>query len=169
MATAEKIKVLTAQQIEQKIQRIAHEIYENYHQEKKIVLVGIAHRGYEFANRLKDILSQIAEFEITFGQMTIDKDAPLDHPIHTDLDDETWVNQPVLLVDDVLNSGHTLAYAVRHILGFPVKSLKTVILVNREHHRYPVTADFVGLNLATTMQEHISVDFSKKSEGVYLL
>jgi pyrimidine operon attenuation protein/uracil phosphoribosyltransferase len=60
-------------------------------------------------------------------------------------------------------------YAVKLFLSKPLKKLSTVVLVDRSHTNYPVTADFVGLRLSTTLQEHIEADFSKKGkEAVYL-
>ena len=74
----------------------------------------------------------------------------------------------MLLVDDVLNSGKTLIYGAKYLLDYPLKSLKTVILVNRRHRLYPIRADYVGLTLSTTMQEHIEVRFEGKEAEVYL-
>jgi pyrimidine operon attenuation protein/uracil phosphoribosyltransferase len=55
-------------------------------------------------------------------------------------------------------------------LDKPVKKINTVVLVDRSHTRFPVKADYVGLSLSTTLQEHIEADFSKKEkEAVYLI
>ena len=79
-------------------------------------------------------------------------------------------NKSVILVDDVLNSGKTLIYAVKLFLHKPVKQLSTLVLVDRSHTRFPVKADFVGLSLSTTLQERIDTDFTKKGkEAVYLV
>ena len=61
-------------------------------------------------------------------------------------------------------------YAVKLFLDKPVKKINTVILVDRSHTRFPVKADYVGLTLSTSLQEHIEADFSKKEkEVVYLI
>ena len=87
----------------------------------------------------------------------------------TDFTDKDYKNKTVILVDDVLNSGKTLIYAVQLFLNQPIKKLHTVVLVDRSHTQYPVKADFVGLSLSTTLQEHIIADFSvKEKETVYL-
>ncbi len=167
MATQNRNKILEHSEIQAKIERIAHEINENYFEEKKVILVGITGRGFDFAKRLNLILSKVASFKIELLEIKLDKDEPLNHTI--EIDSKTkFKNSAVLLVDDVLNSGKTLAYAASYLLNKAPRSLRTVILVNREHHRYPVTADFVGLSLATTMNEHISVEFGK-ADGVYLV
>ena len=76
----------------------------------------------------------------------------------------------VVVVDDVLESGRTMMYGIDPFLKFSVKRLTTVVLVDRDHHSYPIRADFVGVSLATTMQEHISVELNGgKNDAVYLL
>ncbi|MBD80028.1 MAG: phosphoribosyltransferase [Crocinitomicaceae bacterium] len=166
MTSVDRNKILEHTEIQAKVERIAHEIHENYFQEKKIILVGILGRGYEFATRLHKILKEIADFDIELLEIILNKDEPLSNDITIDKN-TTFKNKSVLLVDDVLNSGKTLAYAASYLLNQAPKSLKTVILVNRKHIRYPVTADFVGLSLATTMNEHIAVEFGKK-DAVFL-
>jgi pyrimidine operon attenuation protein/uracil phosphoribosyltransferase len=78
------------------------------------------------------------------------------------------MKKTIFLLDDVLNTGSTLMFAANFLIQFPIKGLRTVILVNRKHRLFPIRADFVGLSLATTLKEHISVDFSDKNNGVYL-
>ena len=100
-------------------------------------------------------------------QIDLDKDNPINNDI-TLKHPESIKNRAVILVDDVLNSGRTLAYAAAYLLQLDPKMIKTAILVNREHHRFPITADFVGISLATTLKEHIQVELGR-SDGVYLV
>ena len=74
----------------------------------------------------------------------------------------------LVLVDDVLNSGATLIYAVKHFLNTEIKQFKTAVLINRNHKKYPVKADFKGISLSTSLQEHIEVRFEKDNDAVYL-
>ena len=76
-------------------------------------------------------------------------------------------NKIVILVDDVLNSGRTLIHATQAILETEVKGLQTVCLVDRKHRKFPIRADYVGLTLSTTLQEHITVEFNENDQ-VYL-
>ena len=59
-------------------------------------------------------------------------------------------NNSVVVVDDVLNTGKTLIYAVSYFLQAPVKSIKTAVMVNRNHKKFPIKADFKGISLSTT-------------------
>lgn len=165
-----KVKILNTLQIQQKINRIAFEIYENNFSEKEIVVVGIDGNGYKFAGILVAKLKEISKIKITFSKLVINKQKPWDNEVSLDLDHKKVANKTIILVDDVLNSGKTLMYAVKLFLNQPLKKLNTVVLVDRSHTNFPVKADFVGLRLSTTLQNHIEADFGKSGkEAVYLV
>jgi pyrimidine operon attenuation protein/uracil phosphoribosyltransferase len=164
-----KVKILDKVQIHQKLNRLAYEVYENNFSEKNILIVGIDGNGYKVASLLADRLKEISKIKIQLGKIKINKDQPWEGEPQIDFEEKDFVNKTTILVDDVLNSGKTLIYAVKLFLDKPVKKLNTVVLVDRSHTRFPVKADFVGLTLSTTLQEHIEADFSKKgNEAVYL-
>ena len=100
--------------------------------------------------------------------MKLDKDNPYKKKAILDTDIINCSDKVVILCDDVLNSGKTLMYASKHFLDVPLKSLSIVVLVNRDHNRYPIKANYVGLSLATTLQEYIQVSLAKTNQGVYL-
>ena len=56
--------ILTHEQIQHKIKRIAYQIYETNVNEKEIVIAGIAENGYIFAQRLKTILEDISDINV---------------------------------------------------------------------------------------------------------
>lgn len=151
--------------MEQKIHRMAWELYEQNHAEKNIIIAGIAKRGYVLAERIAEILAEISSIEVKLVAVRLNKDNPLSTPIEVENID--FSNQTVVLVDDVLKSGKTLMYGAQHFMQQPLKKLTTAILIDRNYKRYPIKADVVGLSLSTTMQEHVSVELGKK-EAVYL-
>jgi len=165
--TEERLLVLNETQIKQKIQRIAHEIHENYYKEKELIIVGIKPSGLVIAKRLKKHLESISEISITLHSVSLNKDKPASEPIIFSGNDSSLKNKSVVLVDDVLNSGRTLIHVVKFLLDHPIKNMKTVVLVDRFHRKFPVRADIVGLTLSTNLKEHVSVDFNKP-ETVYL-
>ena len=81
--------------------------------------------------------------------------------IKTSLTPDDYRNKSVLLVDDVLHSGTTLIYGVKHFLDVPLKQFKTAVLVDRNHKKYPVKADFKGISLSTSLSENVEVIFEK--------
>ena len=166
----DKVKILDTLQIKQKLNRLAFEVYENNFSEKELLIVGIEGNGYKVAKQLSEKLKEISPIKITLGNIKLNKDKPWVGEPSTDFEEKAFVNKTIILVDDVLNSGKTLMYAVKLFLDKPVKKINTVILVDRSHTRFPVKADYVGLTLSTTLQEHIEADFSNKNkEAVYLI
>jgi pyrimidine operon attenuation protein/uracil phosphoribosyltransferase len=160
--------ILSHQQIQHKIRRIAYQILESNVSEEEIILAGITGGGMEFAKRLAKVLSDISDATITLGEVSMDKKNPLQSGVTTNLSPETYTNKPLILVDDVLNSGSTLIYGVHHFLQVPLLRLKTAVLVNRNHKKYPVKADFKGISLSTSLHEHVEVVFSEGNDTVLL-
>ncbi|MDT3403338.1 phosphoribosyltransferase family protein [Mucilaginibacter terrae] len=90
---------------------------------------------------------------------------------------QTWMlilifapNKVVILVDDVLNSGKTLAYGFGVFLDVPLKKLRTVVLVDRNHKNFPVSTDYAGVALSTVIKQHVYVSLSEtgQDDAVYL-
>lgn len=159
--------ILTQQEIEHKTKRIAYQIYETFVDEKEIVIAGIASNGYIFAEKLAKMVDEISDLKVTLCEVKINKQNPIEEVI-TSIPAEEYANKALVLVDDVLNSGTTLIYGVKHFLHVPLKKFKTAVLVDRNHKQYPVKADFKGLSLSTSLQEHIHVVFNDNEEYAYL-
>jgi len=159
--------ILTNEEITFKIRRIAYQIYENNIDESEIIIAGISDNGFYLAKKLKNIIEKISEMKVKLCEVKINKKNPLDEII-TSIKPEIYKNKSLVLVDDVLNTGTTLMYAVKHFLDVPLKQFNTAVLVNRNHKKYPVKADFKGLSLSTSLQEHITFEVSKKGAEVYL-
>ena len=95
-------------------------------------------------------------------QVKLDKKNPL-NAVDCSIELKTIENQSVVIVDDVLNTGSTLMYAVKYFLDVPLKRLRTAVLVNRNHKKYPIKGDYKGISLSTTLNEHIEVRFDGKT------
>ncbi|CAH8288761.1 pyrimidine operon attenuation protein/uracil phosphoribosyltransferase [Mariniflexile fucanivorans] len=159
--------ILNHDEITHKIRRIAFQIYENNVNEKEVVLAGIDSNGYIFAKKLKTVLQKISDINPVLCKVSIDKKNP-HSPIKTSIPVEDYENKSLVLVDDVLNSGTTLIYGVKHFLDVPLKQFKTAVLVNRNHKKYPVKADFKGISLSTSLHEHVTVVLEGKNFEVSL-
>jgi len=163
-----KTIVLTPDQIKQRVNRIAHQIYENNYSEKTIVIAGIQGRGFLLAQWITKILKDISSIKVNLGELSINKEMPLSKPIKFSIEEKDLKNKVVIVVDDVVNSGRTLIYGANYFLKFRVKKLRTVVMVDRSHNTFPIRADFVGISLSTTLQEHVSVELEKGKATVYL-
>ncbi|MCF8463281.1 MAG: phosphoribosyltransferase [Flavobacteriales bacterium] len=152
-----KTVVLNATQVNQKIDRLAFQIHENTYNEKEIIIAGIAGNGFKLAELLAERLANFSDVQVTLVPVNVNKEDPLAINASVELEKADAEDKVVILVDDVLNSGKTLIYGIRHFLQVRLKALRTVALIDRDHKRFPVKADYVGLVLSTTLQEHIRV------------
>ena len=166
---AKKNQILTHEQIVQKIRRIAYEITERNYTAKEINLVGIVGTGFLFAELLSIEISKIDKLKVSVSKLSLDKKNNVQSEIELEKEINSFKDSVVILVDDVLNSGRTMAYCLKPFLNIKVKNVQTAVLVDRDHKDFPIKADYVGYALSTTLKEHIEVDFEdKNSLGVYL-
>jgi pyrimidine operon attenuation protein/uracil phosphoribosyltransferase len=156
--------ILSNQEIEHTIKRIAYQIYETFIDEEEIIIAGIATNGFIFAKKIADSLNTISPLKVSLCEVQIDKNKP-ESEIKTSLTKEQYSNKGLVLVDDVLNSGTTLIYAVRHFLDVPLKKFKTAVLVDRNHKKYPVKADFKGISLSTSSLDNVKVVFNANGQN----
>jgi pyrimidine operon attenuation protein/uracil phosphoribosyltransferase len=166
MQEKERKGILTATGAEQKLKRLAYEIAEHNADEKELVLAGIAGNGELLAAKLQDVLKTIMKVPVLLLTISINKKNPLDARFQegTDLNEKV-----VIVVDDVSNTGRTLLYALKPVLSFLPRKIQSLVLVERSHKLYAIQPDFVGLSLATTMQEHIVVEMKgKEIAGAFL-
>lgn len=162
-------KILNQLQIDQKITRIAHEIIENTTDVDSIFIAGICGNGVLIANKVGEIIKQNSNLTCTIFEINLDKENPLSAEISSSIDIQLIKNAYVILIDDVVNSGKTMQYALTKILEQNTKNIKTVALVDRTHRRFPIKCDFVGLTLSTTLQNRVEIELSDKESYAYLV
>jgi len=163
----DKKKILDYPQIKKKIRRISLQIIESNINEDEIIIAGIENNGYLIAEKICDEIKKLSKKNITLCNIIIDKKNPRNEII-VSLDSDNYENKSIIVVDDVLNSGSTLMYAVKYFLETKIKKLKTAVLVDRNHKKYPIKADFKGLSLSTSIQNHVEVLIDKNGITAFL-
>jgi pyrimidine operon attenuation protein / uracil phosphoribosyltransferase len=164
--TTEKNYILSADVAEKKLRRMAYEILENNIGESHVILAGIRQNGYVMARKLMALLKEISDKSIQLIGLSLDKKHPSTIAIDTLVD---FNDKVVIIVDDVTNSGKTLLYALKPFLQHYPKKIQILVMVERSYKKYPVQADYVGLSLSTTLQEHIYVEVEgDRITGAYL-
>lgn len=168
-----ELQILNHKKIRAKANRIAVEILErNIEAERPLYLLGINNNGYEFAKLLQSILKKRKLIEVNLHHLKVDAAQPNATAIELDVDIQTLEGQSIIIVDDVANTGRTLFYAAKPLLDILPAKIECAVLVNRKHKSFPVRPDYVGMSLATTLQEHIEVrllDKDKSEHAVYLV
>tara|TARA_A100001035_G_C27466855_1_gene357085 strand:- start:45 stop:542 length:498 start_codon:yes stop_codon:yes gene_type:complete len=162
-----RLKILNKQQIEQKLTRIAWQIYESNYKESLIVLAGISGNGFIIAKRLVPIIEKISKLKVLLSEIKINKKEPFSSAIHLSIIEEEYTDRVIVMVDDVVNSGKTMIYGVKHFLNAPVKKITTTALINRKHLRFPIRTDFAGIVLSTSIKDHVAVELGD-DDGVYI-
>lgn len=158
--------ILTQEVTHKKLRRMAYEILENNIDEQEIILAGIAENGVVVAKIIQHILEEISSIKIKLITLRLDKKKPGDVLLDAVID---FSDKVIIVVDDVSNSGKTLLYALKPFLDFHPKRIRTMVLVERSHTSFPVRPDYVGLSIATTIQEHIFVEVKgDKLIGAYM-
>ena len=165
MATDKKY-ILSKEVVEKKLRRMAFEILENNIDEKEIILAGIRESGSVVAKVIQQMLGEISSIKTEFITITLDKKEPTDVSLSRSIELNGKV---IILIDDVSNSGKTLLYALKPFIEFHPKKIQILVLVERTHTSFPVRPDYVGLSIATTLEEHIFVEVKgTEITGAYL-
>lgn len=159
------MQILTRKQIEQKINRLAIEIVENNFDAKEIVLAGINNNGLKFAKLIEKQLQMITDRKITLVNLKLNPAAPLSAEIDLNVESKSLKNKPVIIVDDVANTGRTIFFAFKPFLEVLPRKIEVAVLVDRKHKSFPVKVDYVGLSLATTMKDNIEVTLTPISKA----
>ena len=162
-----KNKILNADQIKKIVKRIAYQIQENNLEYSEIILIGVYNNGYMLAKIIEKELKQISKSSIELISIKINKENPLDK-IDLDYKKEYLKNKSIVLIDDVLHTGRTLIYCVKHLLDMSPGNFNTVVLVDRNHKKFPIKVDFKGISLSTSMSEHVDVVFEKNESYVVI-
>jgi pyrimidine operon attenuation protein/uracil phosphoribosyltransferase len=160
--------ILDNESVNKKIDRITHQIIEENFNEKELIIIGVSKNGFLIAEKITKLLNQLNKsLKVDLTELYINKTKPLKESIEIK-PNLSCENKKVILIDDVLNSGRTLMHAAAYVINLGIKKMNTIVLVDRRHRLFPIKADWVGLTLSTTIQEHIRVDFKKGNILVYL-
>jgi pyrimidine operon attenuation protein/uracil phosphoribosyltransferase len=162
----DKNYILSPEVAAKKLRRMAFEILENNFGETGFILAGIRESGTVIARTIQTLLKEISGLDAELITVNLDKKNPAEVTLSRPVNRQ----QPVIiLIDDVSNSGKTLLYAIKPFLDLNPKKIQTLVLVERSHNTFPVKPDYVGLSVATTIQEHIYVEVDKDQvKGAWL-
>lgn len=152
--------ILEHAEIERKIVRLAYQILEQTTEQKRLFIGGIQGNGFILAKLLQEIIEQHGSCEVLVFEIQLNKEEPWSEPIQLSIDDRELKNGYIVLVDDVINSGKTMQYALIKFLQQATHAIKVLTLVDRQHRRFPIKADFVGLSLSTTLKNRVEIDLS---------
>ena len=150
-----KTEVLDQDQILRICNRFAFQILENSIDHDVIHIIGIKEKGFDIAKIVERELKSITKKNISLSSIKIDKKNPKDS-ILSDSNLNKNVDT-IFLIDDVLNTGKTLIYSISFLLKFNFKSIKTLVLIDRNHKQFPIKVDYKGISLSTNINDNIKL------------
>ena len=159
--------ILDQDQINKIVKRIAYQIHETNNKESHVFLIGIHKNGFLLAQLINEELKLISNSIIELCSIKINKKDPKNNS-HCDIDLSKMKNKSVVLIDDVLNSGKTLIYAVKYILDVPLSKFNTSVLIDRNHKKFPIKIDFKGISLSTSIEENVNVVFENNKSYAFI-
>ena len=147
-----------------KIQRISLEILEDNIDEKKIIFFGISDNGKIITKRIITCINKISKIGLDLVSVNINNINNIKFDKNFDADKKSLV-----IVSDVSHSSKTLQHVISKLINFNPSKIKTAVIVNRDHSLFPVKINFSGLNLSTSVNEHVDVEVNEDNEfTVYL-
>lgn len=150
--------ILTHEQIVRTITRLAYQIYEQHVGSEEIIIAGIKEQGYFLAEKIAKELSDISDLKVELAAISIVKTDPTEETTKISIDASTINGKSVVVIDDVLNTARTMVYAIYPFFKAKAATISTMVLADRNHKKFPVSADFTGISLATTLQQHITFE-----------
>lgn len=163
------MKILSKEQISQKIRRLAIEILEHNYDAKEIYLAGINNNGMGFAKLIMKEISGLSDLKIHLISIKLNPAKPISEPVTLSIDPAELKNKVIIIVDDVANTGRTIFYSYKAFMEVVPKKMEVAVLIDRKHKSFPVKVDYLGLSLATTLKNNIDVRIqNKKEQAVYL-
>ena len=158
--------ILDCFDVENKIKRISLEVVEDNIDQEKLIFFGVSKNGKIIAKKIIDFINQNSKIESELVGVEIhsnsNKSVKYDKEFKAN-------NLSLVVVSDVSQSAKTLQLIISNLMSKNPFKIKTAVMVNRDHSLFPVKINFSGLNLSTSMNEHVNVEVDKNGEfTVYL-
>lgn len=163
---SENVNILDNKTVQQKLLRMAYEIWEKHVESGHVYICGIEGPGTNIAKILFQTLKEISTLDIHFVNVIVDKKNPLGN---INLDTKIPTNANIILVDDVANTGRILFHTIAILAELKPKKVEIAVLVNRMHKAFPIQPNYIGQNMSTTLQDHIFVEQDQNGKFVVYL
>ena len=172
--------LLTSNEVNIILHRLACQLIENHHDFSQTVLVGIQPRGIFLAERLKKIVQQdynIQQIALGYLDITFFRDdfRRTDKPLEANQTKIDFVveNKKVIFIDDVLYTGRSIRAALTAIQSFGRPSgIELLTLIDRRFSRdLPIQPDYRGRQVDAINDEKVKVTWAEQGgeDGVFLI
>lgn len=155
--------LITEEQIENKCAELGQIVNEHYKDAKEpLVLIALLKGSVPFLARLIKYINLDIEFDFMDVSSYAGTETTRDIRILKDLDRSiNGIN--ILLVEDIVDTGHTLKAITKLLLNKGANDIKTISLLDKPSRReVEVYADFVGFEIPNEFVIGFGLDFDEK-------
>lgn len=146
MTDARPETLISAADIRNRVAELAAEIDRDYEQADEIIVLGVLRGAYIFMADLSRALT--VPRRIDFIALSSYEKASSTGGVRLIMDTRVpLAGRHVLVVEDILDSGRTLAYLMRLFQARGPASLRSCVLVRKPDHVEPVEVDYVGFDI----------------------
>ena len=158
--------ILDCFDVENKIKRISLEVIEDNIDQEKLIFFGVSKNGRIIAKKIIDFINQNSKIESELVGVEINSNSKRSLAFDKEFKADSL---SLVIVSDVSQSARTLQLIISNLMLENPFKIKTAVMVNRDHSLFPVKINFSGLNLSTSVNEHVDVEVNKDEEfTVYL-
>lgn len=155
-------KLISKKKIVRRISGLASQIGHDY-SDQAILLIGLLNGSFVF---LSDLVRELSQYHLTisvdfmrvasYGSETKSSEKP------TLLQDISFHvrKKHVLLVDDILDTGHTLSFVIQYLNAFEPLSVKSCVFLDKPDRRQVnIHADYVGFTVPDVFVVGYGLDY----------
>jgi hypoxanthine phosphoribosyltransferase len=153
--------LLSTDQIQHRVGELADQISQDYKKAETILLVGILRGAFIF---LADLTRRLAvPHTVDFMALSsYDKNKSIGEVrLLMDLRDSVK-DQHVLIVEDIIDSGHTLDYLYRLLQTRQPASLRTCVMVRKKRSSLVVPVDYLGFEIPDVWVVGYGLDYDNR-------
>lgn len=164
--------ILLDKRFELTLQRLAHQLIENYGDFENTCIIGVQERGVLLAERILELLEKdIPEIKQAFGKLDItfyrDDFRTRKDPLKASSTEIDFLieGKKVILIDDVLYTGRTIQSALAALQDFGrPEQVELLCLVDRRFNRHlPIQADYIGITVDALDEAYVKVEWKENN------
>lgn len=159
--------MISAKSIAARVEALAHEIEREFHGTDKLVVVGLLRGSFVF---IADLVRELdLPVEVDFIEATSygnEMESSREVRILKDLRGEIH-GRDVLVVEDIVDTGHTLRHVVGLLKAKGPRKLRTIALLDKPSRReVDIGADWIGFEIPDEFVVGYGIDFAQRNRNL---
>lgn len=158
--------IITQEEIENRVKELGRQITQDYKDSEKLLLLGLLRGSVMFVT---DLMREI-KLPMTMDFMSVSSYAGSESSgfVRIDSDHKTNINGwDVILIDDIVDTGFTIATVRKLLIDRKPRSLKVCALLDKvERHRVNIAIDYCGFKIPDYFVVGYGLDIDEKGRNL---